>query len=103
MFGSQLRTYGRNAVVSVILGAGIGFGRHYFVDSVGARIAGLGGNSPRSTMHPILHHRTLLSRERVQFWISSGFQTHPTPDDQPDATHAKCGEGYACRKYQPRG
>ena len=38
MYGSELRTYGLGAVVSMLLGAGIGFGWHYFVDSAGATV-----------------------------------------------------------------
>jgi len=37
MYAAELRTYGLGAVVSVLLGAGIGFGWHYFVDSAGGR------------------------------------------------------------------
>jgi hypothetical protein len=36
MYGTELRTYGLIAVVAVLLGAGIGFGWHYFADSAGA-------------------------------------------------------------------
>ena len=37
MSGPELRTYCLSAVLTVLLGAGIGFGWHYFVDSAGAR------------------------------------------------------------------
>jgi hypothetical protein len=36
MPGAELRTYGLGAVVAVLLGAGIGFGWHYFADIAGA-------------------------------------------------------------------
>ena len=36
MYGSELRTYGLSAVVAMLLGAGIGFGWHYFADSASA-------------------------------------------------------------------
>ena len=36
MYGSELRTCGLSAVVAVLLGAGIGFGWHYFADSASA-------------------------------------------------------------------
>jgi hypothetical protein len=35
MSGLELRAYGLSAVLSVLLGIGIGFGWHYFVDSAG--------------------------------------------------------------------
>jgi hypothetical protein len=35
MYGPELRTYGLSAVVSVLLGAGMGLGWHYFADSAG--------------------------------------------------------------------
>ena len=35
MSGLELRAYGLSAVLSVLLGTGIGFGWHYFVDSAG--------------------------------------------------------------------
>ena len=38
MYGSELRTYSLSAVVSVLFGAGIGLGWHYFVDSAGATV-----------------------------------------------------------------
>ena len=37
MLGPELRTYGISAVVSVLLGAGIGLGWYYFADSAGGR------------------------------------------------------------------
>ena len=37
MSGLELRAYGLSAVLSVLLGVGIGFGWHYFVDSTGVR------------------------------------------------------------------
>jgi hypothetical protein len=39
MYGPELRTYALGAVVSVLLGAGTGFGWHYFADSAGRRVA----------------------------------------------------------------
>jgi hypothetical protein len=38
MYGPDLRTYCLSAVVSVLLGAGIGLGWHYFADSAGGRV-----------------------------------------------------------------
>ena len=38
MYGSELRTCALGAVVTVLLGAGIGFGRHY-LDDVGGKPA----------------------------------------------------------------
>jgi hypothetical protein len=35
MYTSELRTYSLGAVVAVLLGAGGGFGWHYFADSAG--------------------------------------------------------------------
>jgi hypothetical protein len=39
MFGLELRTYVLSAVVCVLLGIGIGFGWHYFVDRTAGRAA----------------------------------------------------------------
>jgi hypothetical protein len=48
MYGAELRTYGLGAVVSMLLGAGIGFGWYYFVDSNGGKAAGRPRNSARA-------------------------------------------------------
>jgi len=39
MYASELRTYGLSAVVAVLLGAGTGFGWHYFADHASATLA----------------------------------------------------------------
>ena len=39
MYASELRTCGLGAVVTVLLGAGIGVGWHYFADSAGVTTA----------------------------------------------------------------
>jgi hypothetical protein len=40
MFAGMLRTYVLRAVLCVLLGIGLGFGWHYFVDRAGGRAAG---------------------------------------------------------------
>jgi len=45
MDGLQLRAYGLSAVLSVLLGASIGSGWHYFVDSTGVRAVALAATS----------------------------------------------------------
>src|SRR5215472_3168781 len=39
MYASELRTCGLGAVVAVLLGAGVGFGWHYFADRAGPATA----------------------------------------------------------------
>lgn len=103
MYGSELRTYGLGAVVSVLLGAGIGFGWHYFVDSAGGRAAAAAAtpaaqqdasNRPSSNP-PAPREGPVLDVPRL-----------------PDLSHAQqpaghnprkaCTKGHACRKHQPR-
>ena len=46
MFAETLRTYVLSALVCVLLGIGIGFGWHYFVDRTGGRAAASATTSP---------------------------------------------------------
>jgi hypothetical protein len=46
MFGEMLRTYVLSAVVCVLLGIGIGFGWHYFVDRAAGRTVASAITSP---------------------------------------------------------
>ena len=46
MFAEMLRTYVLSALVCVLLGIGIGFGWHYFVDRTGGRAAASATTSP---------------------------------------------------------
>ena len=46
MFAGMLRTYALSAVVCVLLGIGIGFGWHYFVDRAGGRAAASAATPP---------------------------------------------------------
>ena len=46
MSGLELRAYGLSAVLSVLLGTGIGFGWHYFADSVGVRAVASAATPP---------------------------------------------------------
>src|SRR5438132_10220713 len=46
MFAGMLKTYVLSAVVCVLLGIGIGFGWHYFVDRTGGRAAALAAIPP---------------------------------------------------------
>src|SRR4029077_15035442 len=46
MFAGMLRTYALSAVVCVLLGIGIGFGWHYFVDRTGGRAAASAATPP---------------------------------------------------------
>ena len=41
MYASELRTCGLGAVVAVLLGGGVGFGWHFFADSVRAEAAAI--------------------------------------------------------------
>jgi predicted negative regulator of RcsB-dependent stress response len=45
MYRSDLRTYGLSAVLTVLLGAGMGFGWNYFVDRAGERAGASAANS----------------------------------------------------------
>jgi hypothetical protein len=46
MFGEMLRAYVLSAVVCVLLGIGLGFGWHFFVDRAGGRAAASATTSP---------------------------------------------------------
>jgi len=98
MYGSELRTYSLSAVVSVLFGAGIGLGWHYFVDSARATVLASVQLPPPSRMRPILHSRTLLPRERVQLHTTRAKGalrvTHAENTSRVDSCHA--GAGCAC-------
>jgi len=84
MFPELLRTYALSAVVCVLLGIGIGFGWH-FVDRAGGRIAASAATPPAKQDAPILHRRTRLLSERVQFSMSPGVQVYPRPNNRLEA------------------
>jgi len=100
MFGSELRTYCLGAVVSVLLGVGIGFGWHNFVDKASASVAASAVtpsaqqdalNPPSSDPPP--------PREGPSLEV-------PRPSDLPHtrqlARHnprKMCSKGNSCRKY----
>ena len=46
LYGSELRTYGLGVVVCVLLGAGVGWGWHYLVDSAGAAVVAASAPPP---------------------------------------------------------
>ena len=90
MFGSELRTYGLSAVVSVLRGTGIAWA------SITSWTAPVEGPWPRqrflrrSRMHSILHPQILMPRERVQFSMFSGFQIISRPTNAPTQPLQKC-------------
>jgi hypothetical protein len=79
MYASELRTCALGAVAAILLGAGVGFGWHYFADSAVARLrrATLEAGCPRSFIG-------LPSRSaRVRFPMFPGFPLSPAPTTGP--------------------
>src|SRR6516164_3395682 len=102
MYGSELRTYGLGAVVSMLLGAGIGFGWHYFVDSAGATVVAWAATSPAQQAAPNpSSSNPPAPREGPVFDVP---RFPDSPHAQQPAGHnpgKRCAKGHACRKYQP--
>ena len=67
MHGPELRTYGLSAVVSVLLGAGIGLGWYYFADNAGGRAvaAAVTPLAQQSTSQPSISNPPVLSEDPV--------------------------------------
>jgi hypothetical protein len=67
MYASELRTYGLSAVVSVLLGAGIGLGWHYFADSAGGRAVAAAATplAQQDTSQPSFSNPPVLSEDPV--------------------------------------
>jgi hypothetical protein len=88
MPGAELRTYGLGAVVAVLLGAGIGFGWHYFADSAGATAVASAVAPPaqRDAPNPALScppgPREAPTPDVSRFPVLS------RPNNQPDTIHA---------------
>jgi hypothetical protein len=89
MYGSELRTCGLSAVVAVLLGAGIGFGWHYFADSAGATAVASAVAPPaqRDAPNPALScppgpgEAPTLDVPRLPVLSR--------PNNEPDTTHAR--------------
>jgi hypothetical protein len=87
MPGAELRTYGLAAVVAVLLGAGIGFGWHYFADSAGvtamasaaAPLAQRDAPNPALSCPPGPRETPTLDVPRLSVLSR--------PNNQPDTTH----------------
>jgi hypothetical protein len=89
MPGAELRTYSLGAVVAVLLGAGIGFGWHYFGDIAGttAVASAVAPPAQRDAPNPALScppgpgEAPTLDVPR--------FPVLSRPNNQPDTTHAR--------------
>jgi hypothetical protein len=97
MYGSELRTCGLDAVVCVLVGAGIGFGWHY-LDNGGGRaviaatpLAQHDAPSPLSSSPPPPQGGPVLNAPQL-----SGLSRCPQP-----AKHPRCSTGHGCGKHQP--
>ena len=83
MHGSELRTCGLGAVVTVLLGAGIGFGWHY-LDDVGGKAAVASVATPlekQDAPKPPLSCPPGSREVRCSMFPS--FQFHPAPTTSP--------------------
>ena len=89
MPGAELRTYGLAAFVAVLLGAGIGFGWHYFADSAGVTAVASAAAPPaqRDAPNPALScppgPRETPTLDVPRLPVLS------RPNNQPDTTHAR--------------
>jgi|SRR6516225_444619 hypothetical protein len=104
LYAAELRTYGLGAVVCVVLGAGSGWGWHYFVDTAGAAVVVSAATSSvrQDPVNPPPLN-PLASRPGRALDV-------PRPSDlsnvrQPARhySHKLCSKGRACRKYLARG
>jgi hypothetical protein len=107
MYASELRTYGLSAVVSVLLGAGTGFGWHY-LDSAGGRAAASAiaplaqqdapnpppSNPPAPLESPVL--------DVPQSSGLSHAQQTARHNQRANSCCKGCTKGQACGKHQPR-
>jgi hypothetical protein len=103
MYGSALRAYGFGAVVSVLLGTGIGFGWHYIADSAGGRAAAAAPTRPGqedvsnlpSPNPPAPREGQALDAPKVP----DSSQARQTARHSP---RKMCSQSHACRKSQQR-
>ena len=101
LYGSELRTYGLGVVVCVLLGAGVGWGWHYFVDSAGAVIAATSAPPPVGQ-----DKSTTPSSNPLAPRQGSILDIPRSPDlshvQQPIRTNPRkmCTKGRRCQKYQ---
>ena len=88
MPGAELRTYGLGAVVTVFLGAGIGFGWHYFADSASVTTVASAVAPPaqRDAANPALSCPPGPSEAPTLDVPRFPVLSHP--NNQPDTTHA---------------
>jgi hypothetical protein len=93
MYASELRTCGLGAVVAVLLGAGVGFGWHFFADNGRAVAAAItpvaqqAGSNPPSACPPPPREGPV--RDAPLLPVLSG------PNNQPDTTHARSASRFA--------
>src|SRR5215472_17531829 len=86
MYASELRTCGLGAVVAMLLGAGVGFGWHFFADGGRAVAAAPTPLSQQDASNPPLAcppPRKGLGADVPRLPVLSD------PNNQPDTTHAR--------------
>jgi hypothetical protein len=106
MYGSELRTCGLGAVVCVLLGAGIGFGWHYFADSAGAAVVASAATppakqdvpNPRLSNSPPQREGPVLDVPGIP-----GLSNYRQPAQSSPRCCKTCTKGRACEKHQPNG
>jgi hypothetical protein len=103
MYASELRTYGLSGVVAVLLGAGIGFGWHYFADSAGGRAVAAAATplsqqdapKPPSASPPAPAEGLVL--DAPEFPGLSHYRQPAPPNPRQE-----CAKGHTCVKHRPR-
>ena len=101
MFGSELRTYDLSAVVSVLLGTGIGLGWYYFVDSAGGRAVAAAHKRPYTTPAKMCakdHHAENTSR--VDSWHAELAAPQSPPLTRPGRTLGDARKDLAGATFQ---
>ena len=95
---------GLGAVVSVLLGAGIGFGWHYFADSTGAAVVASAVTPPakRECAQPAIVEPS-PQREGPVFDVPGfpGLSNYRQPAQSNQRCCKTCAKGHTCEKHQP--
>ena len=104
LYAAELRTYGLGAVVCVVLGAGTGWGWHYFVDTAGAAVV-VSAATSSARQDPVNPppSNPLALRPGPVLGVPRSQDLSNVPQPARHYSRKLCSKGHACRKYLARG
>jgi hypothetical protein len=104
LYAAELRTYGLGAVVCVVLGAGTGWGWHYFVDTAGAAVV-ISAATSSARQDPVNPppSNPLALRPGPVLGVPRSQDLSNVPQPARHYSRKLCSKGHACRKYLARG